>query len=723
MRPKLKSDTFYLPLQEGVYLRNNEKAFVMKGKALGSWIERLAPVLDGQYDLEELCQRMPPEKSSMIIKIVDILAEQGYVKDISGDQPHTLSAHLAETYASAITFIDHHTDSGAYRFQRFLTWPILAIGSGDALVALGHALLETGNQRIALLDSNEERTDHARLHDILTLLQESRDRELSLTTIALAQWQDDALLQDVMAAYPMVLYFSTSGDLAQVGRLTELAQHVGASFLPAYVVDNEIHIGPTHHPHTQGCWQCYWRRIQAAHGLPAADEQGRLLYTASQKLVVDLGAPAIAIAANKLAFECFKQGTSATSETLEKQVDVLGLERLQCVMHRLFPHPLCTICATPPSASAAGDLAAFEQRATSLTVREILRQSDLWADASCGIFTSIDEHDYFQLPLVRSRIQVAIVPSTEKALPIVKVAGLDYDEVRILALQQAGASYLDSLTDPRRVHANSYAQLSAHQMLPHPRQYAGWLGQDVSEQSILAWLTAYWLDTGRPVPVPAAAAYPTSSWNQDAGTTLFTADLPGLGIGLNWHEALAHGLQSLAAHLDASQDAIAAARLAPSAYADDQICRAYGTMLEILQGDVVLVDHTASSQVPHLDAYLNGHLLAHSEHWDAQEAAREALKSAVLHLQIERSPSPDDDPSLLSRENQTLLEDLPVRYTLPASLAGSRDYPAAIQALQACFRQHGWRFIVVPIGVDATVAQILPGAVRVLAIQQGEERS
>ncbi len=51
MRPKLKSDTFFIPMGESIYLRNNEKSLAMKGKTLASWLERLTPVLDGQHDL------------------------------------------------------------------------------------------------------------------------------------------------------------------------------------------------------------------------------------------------------------------------------------------------------------------------------------------------------------------------------------------------------------------------------------------------------------------------------------------------------------------------------------------------------------------------------------------------------------------------------------------------------------------------------------------------
>jgi len=47
-RLKVKRDTFYLPDQEGgVYFRNNESSFRLKGDTIYKWIETLMPMLNG----------------------------------------------------------------------------------------------------------------------------------------------------------------------------------------------------------------------------------------------------------------------------------------------------------------------------------------------------------------------------------------------------------------------------------------------------------------------------------------------------------------------------------------------------------------------------------------------------------------------------------------------------------------------------------------------------
>ena len=112
MRPKLKSDTFFIPVDEGIYLRNNEHAHVLKGKTTASWIERLAPLLTGQYDDEQIYDSVPPGKQAVAAKIINTLIDYGYAKDVSTDHPHTLSSTLQRTYEPAITFIDYNEDSG-----------------------------------------------------------------------------------------------------------------------------------------------------------------------------------------------------------------------------------------------------------------------------------------------------------------------------------------------------------------------------------------------------------------------------------------------------------------------------------------------------------------------------------------------------------------------------------------------------------------------------------
>lgn len=743
MRPKLKSDTFFLPVHDGVYIRNNEKSFVMKGKTINAWIERLAPLLDGNYDLERIYQNAPQEKQVMIAQIIQTLAEQGYVKDVAQDQPHSLSPELQETYNHAIAYIDYYTDSGPYRFQKFLHLPVLAIGSGEPLVAMAHALLESGNQCISLLDSGEMMTDNERIQEHLSILQAERDPTLTLRRISFNQWHDDEQLQALLAPFSMVLLFSTNGSLALIHPLTRICSRMALPFLPAIVLDDALHIGPMHLPHTQGCWHCYWRRRQAARGVVADDERGTLLLPTPDKHLTEPGFPAIAIAANLLAFEFFKQGTGVHTATLENEVYTLELEHLQSVRHRVFPHPLCTTCVRLPSSLSEGnseqwaervckDVAQLQQHDTILTPQKILEYTDQWIDETCGIFTKIDERDYFQLPFIRSKVTIASPRVENEKLSEREAIGLDYLETRALAAREAATFYLDRVVVPRQACYISTKDVE-HLDIPPLSTFSGWIGESVPDQQQLPYQWGRWLDEDRPVLVPMAAVHPRSFWNQHQGKQLFRAATPGIVAGASWFETLARGMLSLVGVLDnAAGDGTVLARsthahiLSKYAYGDEITCKSYLKMIDILDHHIELLHLESVTGLVRIGTLLDDHCIGIRSHWNAMAAIRKSLQDALLTLQIERSAGPAEREQKgqsgqpASGFDTGLIIDKQERKILPPSLAAETHYQQAVQILEKCFRNHGWRLIVVPTVKDSTISEVLGCTMHILAVQWGD---
>jgi len=727
MRPKLKSDTFYVPIENGVYFRNNEHSFVMKGRTIASWIERLAPYLDGRYDIERLTRSLPPEKRSMVPMIIGALQEHGYIKDASADQPHSLPAETLALYAPAITFIDYYTDSAAHRFELFLTQPVLAIGSGDALVTLAHALLETGNRQIHLLDTAEEKTDYARIDEVLTALQVDRDAALTLHTLSVADWGDDRELQALLPSFKMVIFFSTRSSPAFVHRLAELCYRADVPFLPAMVLGEQLVIGPTQRPPAPGCWQCYWRRRRAVQGLPVTDECGRLVLPDNPPASTQLAMPALAIAANLLAFEFFKQGSGVKANRIESDVFVLDLETLDSARHHVFAHPLCTICrptfpATPDNlagwaAQVSDELSALQQHDGRFELAEFVRQTDEWTDEHAGIFTRIEVRDFFQLPLIRTRIDFAD-PSGCGQLTV-NATGLEYADTRLSAVQAAVPLYLERLADSSNALPATCAQLSARWELIHPQQLFGWTGGIFAEEQPTGWLWAYQLDNHCPVLVPAAAVYPYSRWNRRNGTLLFQHHTSSIGVGTTWYEALARGLQALSILLE--PPTAPGRPIARAVYANDATCAAYLKMLDILNAEVTLVDLTGTSGLPSIAAYLNNQLVHIATHWDTTAATSEALKAAVLAVQIQRFPAPGNLATTASGTPGTTPElavlpaDAQPVDGLPPTLAAATDYQEAAQALLSRLRARGWEPIVANIGTDPTIASVLRCTLRVLA--------
>ena len=144
-RLKVKRDTFYLPDPEGgVYFRNNESSFRMKGGTIYQWIEKLMPMFNGEQTLGELTEGLTAPYRNRVYEIGETLFQNGFVRDVSQDRPHQLNAKVLEKYASQIEFIENFVDSGAYHFQEYRQTKVLVVGSGPILVSLATCINRIG---------------------------------------------------------------------------------------------------------------------------------------------------------------------------------------------------------------------------------------------------------------------------------------------------------------------------------------------------------------------------------------------------------------------------------------------------------------------------------------------------------------------------------------------------------------------------------------------------
>src|SRR6185312_4704591 len=119
MRPQWKTDTYYIPTPDGVYLRGNANRLILKGKSLYPLLERLVPHLNGSITLEEITGGLDADRKRMVTHLIEKLAAHHFLQDTSQDQPHTLLPAELETRAPDIAFIESFQSSAAYRFEGF----------------------------------------------------------------------------------------------------------------------------------------------------------------------------------------------------------------------------------------------------------------------------------------------------------------------------------------------------------------------------------------------------------------------------------------------------------------------------------------------------------------------------------------------------------------------------------------------------------------------------
>lgn len=718
MRPKLKGDTFYIPTPDGVYLNNNHGPLKMKGKVIYRWIERLAPYLNGAYTLEEITQGLSEEKRAMVTQLITLLHDKGFIKDVATDHPHTLSAVEEQLYAPEIAFIDSFVDSAAFRFERYRECRLLLIGSGLSLTALVSANLKSGVRQIAVLTTDECATDQRRHEEYLHLYNQQGSRQ-ELLEVKSPCWQEEAEVAAAIQAFDVIIFASDRPMLARARMLTKLCRVQQKIFIPAVIVDNYAWIGPLLHPETRGCWECSWLRLQAHLAEPRAQFSAYSLQ--DQPAVLPsrfIAMPTAAIIANELSFEIFKYLSGVGALETEARLLSVDLETLQIQRHAFQPHPLCTTCQTHEAPTAEQFRATISQveQGSPIEQEVLSKQIATCFESHCGLFISLAEQDFIQLPLNISQVTISNPMAQEKLrLPIITTgAGTDISTSRWQATQRACEIYAASLVDVQRfplldsVHRKRF-EVQADWWLAGDCDENKQAHQDLSRQGEDEQLTWAWnLQTRRVCLVPACLAYPELRGSIPAEETT-----PGFASGLSYAEAIsralfAHCKQLTIADIARAREPFSQVDLA-SLSLDAEGAR-YRHLLELLAEVVTVYDITGPLQIPTF-AFCRDHLtLTYSSHLDVKVAMRVGLERVLQQYQ--------------SVTNQQPQYALPMVPELPADARGNTlvvphtqtplSWPETQAYLQNILQAQGWQMFVVPLHADPVLTEIFPYIVHVL---------
>lgn len=426
MRLKVKGDTFFLPDPDGnVYFRNNVGSFRMEGRTIDKWIEKLIPMFNGEYTLEDLTDGLPDEYQDRVYEIAESLYQNGFVRDVSQDDPHQLPDEILNKYAAQIEFLDNIGGSGAYRFQSYRLEKVLAVGSGSFFVSLVAALLESGLPRFHMLITDSAPTNRQRLMELAAHARQTDPdvaiQEVTLESLGASSWQK------AVQPFDSVLYVSQDDDIEELRVLHQICREEGKVFLSAMCVQQVGLAGPLVHPDAEGCWESAWRRVhQSALG--------------KDPNIHIFSSVAGALLANLIVFELSKTLTGVTISELGNKFFLLDLETLEGNWHSFLPHPLVT-------GRAAGE---WVQDLDNRLKRETDRSESnglhayfsTLISAESGIFHAWEEGDLRQLPLTQCSVQ-AVDPLSEgpaELLPEIVCTGLTHEEAR----REAGLSGIEA---------------------------------------------------------------------------------------------------------------------------------------------------------------------------------------------------------------------------------------------------------------------------------------
>ena len=416
IRLKVKRDTFYLAEpNRSVYVRNNSCSFRLEGDGIDQWVEKLLPMFNGEYSLGKLTEGLPEQYRERVFQIAGVLLQNGFVRDVSRDEPHQLSEQVMKKFDSQMEFIDNLAGSGASRFQSFRNANVLAVGSGPMLSSLVSSLLDSGLKKLNVSITDEVPTNKKRLVELVNHARKT-DSEVEYQELISkgGDWGE------VLRYFDAVVYVSQNGNLEELRLLQSICREEKKTFIPALLFEQVGLAGPLYEPDSEVCWESAWRRLHSS------------VFAKEQK-VPATSLTTGALLANVITFELFKDIAGVTKDNQKNRIYLLDLETLEGSWHSFLTHPLET---GVPTAKKVEDLEArIEQVFKRAETEKLLQYFSLLTSKETGILHVWEEGDLKQLPLAQCRVQAADPLSAGPAeLQEAKVCtGFTHEEARMEA--------------------------------------------------------------------------------------------------------------------------------------------------------------------------------------------------------------------------------------------------------------------------------------------------
>jgi thiazole/oxazole-forming peptide maturase SagC family component len=155
-KPKVRDYFFLIPMGEkGLQVRTIDNIFMMRGKAVSELFPALLPLLNGEYEIDDIVSRLKDFSEEVVVAAVNALNKKGILEDASDRPSSGISSEEAARYERQVTlFSQFHEDRYAYQ-EKLKNSKVTIFGLGQvgthllsslALSGVGHLkVVEPGN--------------------------------------------------------------------------------------------------------------------------------------------------------------------------------------------------------------------------------------------------------------------------------------------------------------------------------------------------------------------------------------------------------------------------------------------------------------------------------------------------------------------------------------------------------------------------------------------------
>jgi hypothetical protein len=427
---KLREDAYWSGSASGVYILTQQGEVSLTGRSVQSWLERLAPLLDGRHSLADLTAALPEDRRAFVARLLGALIERGVVRSLqspapAGYLPPPLTLAEQAEHESQLRFVGYFQDEAPAAFGRYRALSTVIIGSGPVVTAAARAARRSGLRDVQVLPLAEPGAQ-------------------PLGADVRPPGEADAL-GEVIAGADLVVHVCGPAGVERAARIDALCARLGTLAAQAVMVDGEVWLSLPERPDPAAAmhlgWTSGWARRTALSGS-----------TSGPGPVMELSSTVSRVLANHLLHSIFRIVTGSAPSSAPSLTRFTP-DAVDFTTHRYLRHPFGAPAPAPDGQGFADRLAALVA-GPALSTDEFSRRAIDASDARCGIFAEITESDFAQLPVHVATTVVAdpvglIAPSAPR--PVVFGSGPDFASARYRVALRALATYSSLMIDPRRV--------------------------------------------------------------------------------------------------------------------------------------------------------------------------------------------------------------------------------------------------------------------------------
>ncbi|XEC96273.1 hypothetical protein AB6A23_06950 [Paenibacillus tarimensis] len=369
MKPKMKPHVHYAPTSDGVFIRSWSHEFVLKGKNMYEWMERLVPFLNGEQTIEQLTARLSQPQKQFIERLLHELVQRSVVIDAAVDMKVPLAPEELGLYKQTILFLEDQTNEGRRRFQAFRRLRVALLGSGISFKALVRSLVKMGLRRPVFTSQSGA--------DVKSLIDEWMQKDTLFEPVWQQSGDEDFFGPGTRP--DLVVWVSDDYEDADVKAWIERCSRSRMPLLIASSLFRHGVVGPIMDEHSKSTWLCLLDRW-----ITPETKNDEAAPPSFQMMV-----------GNIAAMEVLKYVCELPESGIRDHVVTLEPEHLESRHRRLFASPLRS--AGPDSPQEA--LALFRMRREEEPLEQFLETVQASVDERIGILCSLHPGDLKQIPL------------------------------------------------------------------------------------------------------------------------------------------------------------------------------------------------------------------------------------------------------------------------------------------------------------------------------------